>query len=79
MAIEFGRLHQAHDRCRPFARPQGPGEQPVVAAHGDGPDLLFDPVVVCALLRHDLVGRCKPDPATLAPAGSTGGDSGGNK
>lgn len=44
--IEFGRLHQTHDHHRPPAGAQGPCEQPIVAAHGDRPDLLFDPVIV---------------------------------
>lgn len=46
MPVEFGRLHQAHHRRRTLARAQASGEQPVVSAHGNGPDLVFDPVVV---------------------------------
>ena len=46
VAVQFRRLHQTHDGGRPFAGPQGTREQPVVAAHGDGPDLLFAPVII---------------------------------
>lgn len=79
MPVHLRRLDQTHDGRRTSTRSLRASEQPILAPKGDGPDLVLDPVIVCALLRHDLVGRCKPDPATLAPAGSTGGDSGGNK
>ena len=44
--IHARRLHQAHHRRRPLARAQATGKQPVGSANGNGPDLVFDPVVV---------------------------------
>lgn len=44
--VEPGRLHQAHDRCRPMARTQRAGEQPVRTSNRDGPYLVLHPVVV---------------------------------
>ncbi|MPM31407.1 hypothetical protein SDC9_77962 [bioreactor metagenome] len=46
MPVEFCGLHQTHHRRRTLARAQVSYEQPVVAPHGDGPELVFDPVVV---------------------------------
>ncbi len=46
MAIEFGRLDQAHDRSRTLTRPQRSGKQPVLATERDRTHLVLDPVVV---------------------------------
>lgn len=46
MPIHARRLHQAHHRGRALARAQAPGEQPVIAANRDRPDLVLDSVVV---------------------------------
>ena len=46
MPVEPGTLDQAHDGSGALARAQRSGEQPVRAAHGHGPDLVFHPVVV---------------------------------
>lgn len=46
VAIEFGRLDQGHDSRRTLSRTQRTGEQPIVAANGDGPNLWLDLVVI---------------------------------
>jgi len=46
MPIHFGALNQTHDRCCPFASPQGSSEQPVAPANGDGPDGVFYQIVI---------------------------------
>ena len=46
MPVELGRLDQAHHGRCSLAGTQAPGKQPVVSAHGNGPDLVLDPVVV---------------------------------
>ena len=46
MAVEPGRVDQAHDGRSPLASAQAAGEQPVVAADGNRPDLVLGPVVV---------------------------------
>lgn len=40
VAIEFGRLHQAHDGGSPLTGPQAAGEQPVLTPERDGPDAI---------------------------------------
>lgn len=46
MPVHLRRLDQTHHGSRTPARPQGAGEQPVLATQGDGPDLVLDPVVI---------------------------------
>jgi hypothetical protein len=46
MAVEPGRVNQAHDGRGPLAGAQAAGKQPVVAADGNRADLVLDPVVV---------------------------------
>ena len=46
MPIELGGLNQRHDDCGPLARSQRACKQPVRAANGHRPDLLFDMIVI---------------------------------
>ena len=46
MPVHPGRLHQTHHGRRTLARAQAAGKQPVIAANGNRPDLVLDPVVV---------------------------------
>ena len=50
MPIHARRLDQACDASRPQSRALTAGKQPVVAADGNRPDLVIDPVVVHAQL-----------------------------
>jgi len=52
VAVEARRLDQAHDRSRALAGAQRTRKELVLAADGNRPDLVLDPVVVCALQRH---------------------------
>jgi len=65
MAIEFGGLDQAHDRGGALAGAQAAGEQPVLPAERNRPDLVFDPVVVDRDLSVRQVARQR-DPAFQA-------------
>ena len=79
VTVGLGGGQQTHDRGGTLAGPLGPCEQPVLASQGNGPDRVFDAVVVCALSRcHGFVGG-KPIRQTLAPAGSTRGGPRGNE
>ena len=44
--VEARRLDQAHDRRSPFAGTERAGKEPVLAADGNRPDLVLDPVVI---------------------------------
>ena len=44
--VEARRLDQAHDRRSPFAGTERAGKEPVLAADGNRPDLVVDPVIV---------------------------------
>ena len=44
--VEFCRLNQAHDGCRPLACAQAAGEEPILAPECDLSDLVLNPVVV---------------------------------
>ena len=46
MPVEARRLDQAHDRRRALAGAQRTRKEPVLAADGNRPDLVLDPVVV---------------------------------
>ena len=46
MAIEFGGLNQAHDRCRPFSGAQTARKEPILATCRNRPDAILDPVIV---------------------------------
>lgn len=46
MPIHARRMDQTHHCCRTLARAQAASEQPVVAANGDGPDLVLDQIVI---------------------------------
>jgi len=46
MPVEPRGVDQAHDRSGSLAGPQAAGEQPVISAQRDRPDLVLDPVVV---------------------------------
>jgi len=50
--VHTGRLDQAHDRRSPLAGAQRTRKEPVLATDGNRPDLVLDPVVMCALQRH---------------------------
>ena len=52
MPVEARRLDQAHDRRSSLSGAQRAGKEQVLAADGDRPDLVLDPVIVCALQRH---------------------------
>jgi len=45
VAVDAGRVQQAHDRGGPFSRAQAPCEQPVRPPECDRTDVVFDPVV----------------------------------
>ena len=49
--VHARRLDKAHDSRRSLARAQATGEQPVRSAKGNGPDSIFDPVVIGRQLR----------------------------
>jgi hypothetical protein len=46
MPVELGALNQTHHRSRPLPRPQGTGEQPVVATDGNRSNLVLYSVVI---------------------------------
>ena len=46
MPVHARRLDQTHDGGGALARAQAASEEPVVAANGNGPDLVLNPVVV---------------------------------
>jgi len=46
MAVELGRLDQAHDGGRALAGPQAPGKEPVLPPGGNRANAVLDPVVV---------------------------------
>jgi len=50
--VELGRLQQAHDHCRAFAGELAADKKPVPSTYPPGTHLVFEMVVVCALLRH---------------------------
>ena len=49
--IQLGRVQEAHDDRRALTSKFASGEQPCLPAHRDWADLVFHPIVVCALLR----------------------------
>ena len=46
MPIKLGRLDQTHDGSRTLTGPERARKQPVVAANGNRPILVFAPVVI---------------------------------
>ena len=63
MAVEPGRVDQAHDGRSPLASAQAAGEQPVFAADGNRPDLVLDPVVVDRQMAIIEIARERPSAA----------------
>lgn len=61
--VHARRLDQAHNRRRPLARAQTASKQPVVAANGNRPDLVLDPVVG----HGQLPVTCEPCQRLSAP------------
>jgi hypothetical protein len=45
-SIELGGAEQALEAGRTFARPFGTGKEPILPAPGEGPDTVFDGIVV---------------------------------
>ena len=54
VAVEFGRLDQAHDGGRALAGPQAPGKEPVLPPGGNRANAVLDSVVVD---RHLTIGE----------------------
>ena len=70
MPIQARRLDQTHDRRRPLAGAQRAGEEPILAANGNWPDLVLDPVVIDGNVSIGQVtwpplSRCAPSMGAL--------------
>ena len=72
VAIEFGRLDQAHDGGGTLAGALATGKQPVLPAERNRPDLVLDPVVVDRDLPVGQVA-CQRSPAFQTVVDGFGG------
>ena len=77
--VPFGRGNEGHEHCNRPSAIIGPREQEIFSSENKAFDRLLAQVVMCALSRYTGSVGTKSHPATLAPAGSTQGESGGDK